>query len=181
MLSLLLPVHAAEACPWLKTHGRHRRDISPAALDAATSAVVPEGCPEIESAGIVVRMPASWRVNRERKRLGGGDVRRSFAPRRKACGSDARRRRCRPLWTRNGRVACHNRAAHRCRREASDKTPREACQADTATQKYRAAFKRGAKGRATTNDSAGGSPVTSPSLTFVRAFFLAEGKLRTVG
>src|SRR5438105_14202127 len=44
-------------------HGRYRRDFSPDTLEPATGGAIPKG-PALESAGVVVRMPASWRMNR---------------------------------------------------------------------------------------------------------------------
>ena len=66
LLSLLMPVQrAAEQCAWLKHDGRCRRDLPSAALDAAAGAAVPaRTLPALEGAGVVVRMPASWRMNR---------------------------------------------------------------------------------------------------------------------
>ena len=47
-----------------ESHGRCGRNLSPAALESAAGAEFLKDVPALESAGVVVRMPASWRMNR---------------------------------------------------------------------------------------------------------------------
>ena len=65
LLSLLLPVQrAAERCGWLKPMIDAGRYSSSAALGTHGGLAVSPECPELESAGVVVRMPATWRASR---------------------------------------------------------------------------------------------------------------------
>ena len=66
LLSLLVPVQrAAETCGWLKAMVDAGRDLSSPALDLRRRpARLLSSVPDLESAGVVVRMPASWRANR---------------------------------------------------------------------------------------------------------------------
>ena len=65
LLSLLLPVQrAAEHCTWLKVMVDAGEIFHPLRWKPAAGAGIPEGRSALESAGVVVRMPASWRMNR---------------------------------------------------------------------------------------------------------------------
>ena len=66
LLSLLMPVQrAAERVRLAEGHGRFRRDLSPAALDARSRRCSSSRmCPRSRAAGVVVRMPATWRMSR---------------------------------------------------------------------------------------------------------------------
>ena len=57
-------IGAAERLAPVEAPGRCGRDLSSAALEPATGAPIPEGRPRARSAGVVVRMPVSWRMNR---------------------------------------------------------------------------------------------------------------------
>jgi non-specific serine/threonine protein kinase len=65
LLSLLLPVQrASETCPWLKTLV-DAGEIFHALRWTPTEAIqLLRDVPQLESAGVVVRMPATWRANR---------------------------------------------------------------------------------------------------------------------
>ena len=54
----------ARACAWLAEHGRQRRAVPPAALDARRGASVAGRRAALEAAGVVVRMPGGWRARR---------------------------------------------------------------------------------------------------------------------
>ena len=45
-------------------HGGRRRSLPPVALGAARGAAISKDVPALEAAGVVVRMPANWRMNR---------------------------------------------------------------------------------------------------------------------
>ena len=65
LLSLLLPVQrAAEQCGWLKPMIDAGEIFHPLRWGPAEAARFLHSLPELESAGVVVRMPASWRANR---------------------------------------------------------------------------------------------------------------------
>lgn len=65
LLSLLLPVQrASETCPWLKTLVEAGEIFHPLRWTPAEAIQLLRDVPELESAGVVVRMPAAWRANR---------------------------------------------------------------------------------------------------------------------
>ena len=65
LLSLLVPVQrASETCPWLKAMVDAREIFHPLRLTAAESLQVLRDVPQLEAAGVVMRMPAAWRGNR---------------------------------------------------------------------------------------------------------------------
>jgi SNF2-related domain/SNF2 Helicase protein/Helicase conserved C-terminal domain len=65
LLSLLMPVQrAAEHCPWLKAMVDAREIFHPLRWSPRQAVQFLKDVPALESAGIVVRMPASWRMNR---------------------------------------------------------------------------------------------------------------------
>lgn len=65
LLSLLLPVQrAAEACPWLKAMVDAGEIFHPLRWTPEEALQLLNDVPTLESAGVVVRMPASWRANR---------------------------------------------------------------------------------------------------------------------
>ena len=65
LLSLLVPVQrAAETCVWLKPMVDAGEIFHPLRWSAGDAARFLASVPELESAGVVVRMPASWRANR---------------------------------------------------------------------------------------------------------------------
>ena len=65
LLSLLLPVQrAAERCTWLKPMIDAGDIFHPLRWGPAEASRFLQSVPELESAGVVVRMPASWRANR---------------------------------------------------------------------------------------------------------------------
>src|SRR5271165_3994795 len=65
LLSLLLPVQrAAERCAWLKSMIDTRNIFHPLRWGPAEASRFLHSVSDIESAGVVVRMPASWRANR---------------------------------------------------------------------------------------------------------------------
>jgi len=65
LLSLLLPVQrAAERCGWLKGMVDAGEIFHPLRWSPADAARFLSSVPELEGAGVVVRMPASWRANR---------------------------------------------------------------------------------------------------------------------
>ena len=65
LLSLLLPVQrAAERCTWLKPLIDAGDIFHPLRWGPAEASRFLQSVPELESAGVVVRMPASWRANR---------------------------------------------------------------------------------------------------------------------
>jgi non-specific serine/threonine protein kinase len=65
LLSLLLPVQrATETCPWLKTMVDRGEVFHPLRWSPAEALAMLHDVPHLESAGVVVRMPASWRGNR---------------------------------------------------------------------------------------------------------------------
>lgn len=65
LLSLLLPVQrAAERCRWLKAMVDAGEIFHPLRWSPADAARFLSSVPDLEVAGVVVRMPASWRANR---------------------------------------------------------------------------------------------------------------------
>jgi superfamily II DNA or RNA helicase len=65
LLSLLLPVQrAAESCPWLKAMVDAGEIFHPLRWKPAEALQLLRDVPQLESAGVVVRMPATWRANR---------------------------------------------------------------------------------------------------------------------
>jgi len=65
LLSLLLPAQrAAESCPWLKAMVDAGEIFHPLRWMPAQAMQLLRDVPQLESAGVVVRMPATWRANR---------------------------------------------------------------------------------------------------------------------
>jgi len=65
LLSLLMPVQrAAEHCPWLKAMVDSREIFHPLRWRPSQAVQFLKDVPALESAGVVVRMPANWRMNR---------------------------------------------------------------------------------------------------------------------
>jgi len=65
LLSLLMPVQrAAEHCPWLKIMVDAREVFHPLRWTPQQALQFLKDAPALESAGVVVRMPANWRMNR---------------------------------------------------------------------------------------------------------------------
>ena len=65
LLSLLLPVQrAAEQCPWLKTMVDAGEIFHPLRWTPAEAFQLLTDLPRLESAGVVVRVPGTWRANR---------------------------------------------------------------------------------------------------------------------
>src|SRR6266851_318024 len=65
LLSLLLPVQrAAENCPWLKAMVDDGMIFHPLRWKPNEAMQFLRDVPQLESAGVVVRMPAAWRANR---------------------------------------------------------------------------------------------------------------------
>jgi non-specific serine/threonine protein kinase len=65
LLSLLLPVQrASEACPWLKTLVDAGEIFHPLRWTPREALQLLQDVPQLEAAGVVVRMPAAWRANR---------------------------------------------------------------------------------------------------------------------
>ncbi len=65
LLSLLVPVQrAAEACPWLKAMVDAGEIFHPLRWSPGEAMQLLKDVPELEAAGVVVRMPAAWRGNR---------------------------------------------------------------------------------------------------------------------
>jgi superfamily II DNA or RNA helicase len=65
LLSLLLPIQrAAESCPWLKAMVERHEIFHPLRWRPAEAFQFLSDVPQLESAGVVVRMPAAWRANR---------------------------------------------------------------------------------------------------------------------
>lgn len=65
LLSLLVPVQrAAEACPWLKAMVDAGEIFHPLRWSPGDALQLLKDVPELEAAGVVVRMPAAWRGNR---------------------------------------------------------------------------------------------------------------------
>ncbi len=65
LLSLLLPVQrAAESCPWLKAMVDAGEIFHPLRWTPQDALQLLKDVPHLESAGVVVRMPATWRANR---------------------------------------------------------------------------------------------------------------------
>ncbi len=65
LLSLLLPVQrASETCPWLKALVDEGEIFHPLRWTPAEAVQLLRDVPQLESAGVVVRMPAAWRANR---------------------------------------------------------------------------------------------------------------------
>lgn len=65
LLSLLMPVQrAGESCPWLKTMIDAGEIFHPLRWSPQQALQFLKDVPALESAGVVVRMPASWRMNR---------------------------------------------------------------------------------------------------------------------
>ena len=65
LLSLLLPVQrAAERCPWLKAMVDAGEVFHPLRWKPNEALQLLRDVPQLESSGVVVRMPATWRANR---------------------------------------------------------------------------------------------------------------------
>ena len=65
LLSLLLPIQrAAEHCPWLKVMVDAGEIFHPLRWSPQQALQLLKDVPALESAGVAVRMPASWRLNR---------------------------------------------------------------------------------------------------------------------
>jgi SNF2 family DNA or RNA helicase len=65
LLSLLLPVQrASENCPWLKAMTEAGEIYHPLRWTPQEAMQLLKDVPQLESAGVVVRMPAAWRGNR---------------------------------------------------------------------------------------------------------------------
>jgi non-specific serine/threonine protein kinase len=65
LLSLLMPMQrAAEHCPWLKLMVDAREVFHPLRWTPQQALQFLKDAPALESAGVVVRMPANWRMNR---------------------------------------------------------------------------------------------------------------------
>ncbi len=65
LLSLLVPVQrAAEACPWLRAMVDAGEIFHPLRWSPDEALQLLKDVPQLESAGVVVRMPATWRGNR---------------------------------------------------------------------------------------------------------------------
>jgi len=65
LLSLLLPVHrAAEQCVWLKSMLDSGEIFHPLRWTPQDASRLLASVPQLESAGVVIRMPASWRAAR---------------------------------------------------------------------------------------------------------------------
>jgi non-specific serine/threonine protein kinase len=65
LLSLLMPVQrAAEHCPWLKAMVDGGEVFHPLRFSPQQALQFLRDVPALESAGVIVRMPASWRMNR---------------------------------------------------------------------------------------------------------------------
>jgi superfamily II DNA or RNA helicase len=65
LLSLLMPVQrAAEHCAWLKAMVETSEVYHPLRWSPAEALLFLKDVPQLESAGVVVRMPAAWRMNR---------------------------------------------------------------------------------------------------------------------
>jgi non-specific serine/threonine protein kinase len=65
LLSLLMPVQrAAEHCPWLKAMVEGGEIYHPLRFSPQQALQFLRDVPALESAGVVVRMPATWRMNR---------------------------------------------------------------------------------------------------------------------
>ena len=65
LLSLLLPVQrAAEHCAWLKPMVDAGEIFHPLRWTPQEASRFLASVPELETAGVVVRMPATWRANR---------------------------------------------------------------------------------------------------------------------
>ena len=65
LLSLLLPVQrAAESCPWLKEMVDSGEIFHPLRWTPSETSQFLHDCPQLEQAGIIVRMPATWPAHR---------------------------------------------------------------------------------------------------------------------
>src|SRR6202011_3757 len=65
LLSLLLPVQrASELCPWLKSMVDAGEIFHPLRWTPGDAMQLLRDVPQLESAGVVVRMPAAWRASR---------------------------------------------------------------------------------------------------------------------
>jgi superfamily II DNA or RNA helicase len=65
LLSLLLPVQrAAESCPWLKAAVESGEIYHPTRWGPREAMRFLKDVPQLEAAGVIVRMPAAWRANR---------------------------------------------------------------------------------------------------------------------
>jgi SNF2-related domain/SNF2 Helicase protein/Helicase conserved C-terminal domain len=65
LLSLLLPVQrASESCPWLKAMADAGEIFHPLRWRPSEAMQLLRDVPHLESAGVVVRMPATWQANR---------------------------------------------------------------------------------------------------------------------
>ena len=70
LLSLLLPVQrASETCPWLKNLIDAGEIYHPLRWTPQEAMQLLRDVPQLESAGVVVRMPATWRANRPSRPL----------------------------------------------------------------------------------------------------------------
>jgi non-specific serine/threonine protein kinase len=65
LLALLAPLQrAGEVCPWLKGLIDRREVFQPLRFGVDEALAFLHGVPELEHAGVVVRLPAQWRANR---------------------------------------------------------------------------------------------------------------------
>src|SRR5258708_19903324 len=65
LLSLLLPVQrAAGSCPWLKTMVDEGEIFHPLRWSPHEATRMLRDLPQLESAGVIVRMPPAWKANR---------------------------------------------------------------------------------------------------------------------
>ena len=65
LLSLLMPVQrAAEACDWLRLMVDNGEIFHPLRWTPADAARLLASAPQLEGAGVILRMPATWRANR---------------------------------------------------------------------------------------------------------------------
>jgi non-specific serine/threonine protein kinase len=65
LLSLLLPVQrASEICPWLKATVAAGEIFHPLRWTPKEAMQLLRDVPQLERAGVVIRMPAAWRANR---------------------------------------------------------------------------------------------------------------------
>jgi SNF2 Helicase protein len=65
LLSLLMPVQrVAEHCPWLRAMVDAGEIYHPLRWRPAEAMQLLKDVPQLESAGVIVRMPTSWRMNR---------------------------------------------------------------------------------------------------------------------
>lgn len=70
LLSLLVPVQrAAQTCPWLKEMVDRGEIFHPLRWEPQQAMQLLKDVPQLESAGVVVRMPANWRASRPARPL----------------------------------------------------------------------------------------------------------------